>query len=132
MKSFLGNFYRHLAIFFWSHWTHNHVKMVRLCYLVTIGALCHHLSMRYHYLYVVTSGSPVVLPPTPTLIPFIGVTNAHVPSSQPTACRFPTCSLTTAAGSNQAKGKVSSLVLLSLPILTNIVLCRRLWISSEM
>ena len=34
---------------------------------------------------------------------FTGVTNAHGPSPQPTACRSPSCCLTTATGSNQAK-----------------------------
>ena len=34
------------------------------------------------------------------------VTNTHGSSPQPTACRSPTSSLTTATGSNQAKGKV--------------------------
>ena len=29
---------------------------------------------------------------------FTGVTNAHGPSPQPTACRSPSCSLTTATG----------------------------------
>ena len=37
---------------------------------------------------------------------FTGVTNAHRPSSQPTACTSPTCSLTPSTGSNQAPGKV--------------------------
>ena len=32
-----------------------------------------------------------------------GVTNAHGPLPQPTACRSPSCSLTTATGNNQAK-----------------------------
>ena len=31
-----------------------------------------------------------------------GVTNAHGPSPKPTVCRPPTCSLTTATGSNHA------------------------------
>ena len=31
---------------------------------------------------------------TPTLMAFTGVTNAHRPSPQPTACRSPLCSLT--------------------------------------
>ena len=39
--------------------------------------------------------------PTPILMAFIGVTNAHGPSPQPTACRSPICSLITATGSNQ-------------------------------
>ena len=39
---------------------------------------------------------------------FTGVTNAHGPSPQPTACRSPTCSLTTSTGSNQAQGKILS------------------------
>ena len=34
---------------------------------------------------------------------FTGVTNAHGPSPQPRACRSPSCSLTTATGSNQTK-----------------------------
>ena len=37
---------------------------------------------------------------------FIGVTNAHGPSPQPTACRSPTCSLMIATGSNQAQGNL--------------------------
>ena len=37
--------------------------------------------------------------PTPTLMAFTGVTNAHGPSPQPVACRSPSCSLTTATGS---------------------------------
>ena len=37
---------------------------------------------------------------------FTGVTNAHGPSPQPTACRSPSCSLTAATGSNQAQSKV--------------------------
>ena len=36
------------------------------------------------------------------LVAFTGVTNAHVPSPQPTVCRSPTCNLMTATGSNQA------------------------------
>ena len=40
--------------------------------------------------------------PTPTLMAFTGFTNAHGPSPHPTACRSPTCSLTTATGSNPA------------------------------
>ena len=40
--------------------------------------------------------------PNPTLMAFTGVTNAHGPSPHPTACRSPSCSLTTATGSNQA------------------------------
>ena len=28
VKSFLGNFYRHLAIFYWSHWFEPHVKQI--------------------------------------------------------------------------------------------------------
>ena len=38
---------------------------------------------------------------TPTLIAFTGVTNVHGPSPQPTACRSPPCSLTTAKVSNE-------------------------------
>ena len=34
------------------------------------------------------------------IVAFVGVTNAHGPSPQPTPCRSPTCSLTTATGSN--------------------------------
>ena len=37
-------------------------------------------------------------PPTPTRVPFTGVTNARGPSPQPTACRSPTCSPLTATG----------------------------------
>ena len=37
--------------------------------------------------------------PTPTLMAFTGVTNAHGPSPKPTACRSPSCSLTTASKS---------------------------------
>ena len=40
--------------------------------------------------------------PTPTLMAFTGVINTHRPTPQPTACRSPTWSLTTATGSNQA------------------------------
>ena len=36
--------------------------------------------------------------PNPTLVAFTGVTNAHGPSPQQTACRSPSCSLTTATG----------------------------------
>ena len=43
-------------------------------------------------------------PPTPNLLAFTGVTYAHGPSRQPTACRFLTCSLSTATGSNQDCG----------------------------
>ena len=43
---------------------------------------------------------------TTTLMAFTGVTNAHGSSLQPTACRSPTLSLTTATGSNQAQGNV--------------------------
>ena len=42
MKSFLGNFYRHLAIFFWSHWS---------------GA-----ALRYSFLTRKRKSSPVVFP----------------------------------------------------------------------
>ena len=45
---------------------------------------------------------------------FTGVTNAHGPSPQPTACRSPTCSLMTATGSNQALGKVETYLAKSL------------------
>ena len=38
--------------------------------------------------------------PTPTLMAFTGVANAHGP--QPAACRSPSCSMMTATGSNQA------------------------------
>ena len=41
-----------------------------------------------------------------TLMAFNGVTNAHGPSPQPTACKSPSCSLTTAKGSNQAQGNL--------------------------
>ena len=44
----------------------------------------------------------VFLSPTPTLMAFTAVTNAHGPSHQPTAYRSPSFSLTTATGSNQA------------------------------
>ena len=37
MKSFLGNFYRHLAIFFWSHWS-NATRNVLLLILMKNGA----------------------------------------------------------------------------------------------
>ena len=40
---------------------------------------------------------------------FSGITNAHGPSPQPTLCRSPTCSLTTATGCCQALGKVWTL-----------------------
>ena len=49
---------------------------------------------------------PFFASPTPTLMAFTGVTNAHGPSPQPTACRSPSCSLTTATGSNHAQSKV--------------------------
>ena len=39
--------------------------------------------------------------PTPTLMTFTGVTNAHGTSPQPTTFRSPTCSLTSSTGSNQ-------------------------------
>ena len=42
----------------------------------------------------------------PTFMAFTRITNAHGPSPQPTACRSPLCSLTTATGSNQAQSKV--------------------------
>ena len=45
----------------------------------------------------------VFINPTPTLMAFTGVTNAHGPSPQLTAC-----SLTTSIGSNQAYGKVQT------------------------
>ena len=41
-------------------------------------------------------------PPSSTLMDFTEVTNAHGPSPYLTVCRSPTCSLTTATGSNQA------------------------------
>ena len=40
--------------------------------------------------------------PTPTLMAFTGVTNAHGPSPQSKACRSPLNSLTTLTGSNKA------------------------------
>ena len=45
---------------------------------------------------------------TPTLVAFTWVTKAHGPSPQPTACRSPSCSFTTATGSNQALSFYSS------------------------
>ena len=39
---------------------------------------------------------------SPILMAFTGVTNAHGPLPQPTACRSPKCSLTTTTGSNQS------------------------------
>ena len=39
---------------------------------------------------------------------FTGVTNAHGPTPQPTACRSPSCSLTTATEGNQAEGKAQT------------------------
>ena len=51
-------------------------------------------------------GYVVIINPTPTFMAFTEFTKAHGPSPQPTACRPPICSLITATGSNQAKGKV--------------------------
>ena len=45
---------------------------------------------------------PVFLNPTPTLIAFTGVTNAHGPSPQPTSSWSSSCNLMTATGNNQA------------------------------
>ena len=44
---------------------------------------------------------------------FTGVTNAHGPSSQPTACRSPSCSPMTAKGSSKALGKLIYLHILN-------------------
>ena len=44
--------------------------------------------------------------PTPTLMAFTWVTNAHGASPQPTEYRPPSLSLATTTGSNQAQGKV--------------------------
>ena len=46
------------------------------------------------------------LTPTATLMAFTGVINDHGHSPQPTVYMSPTCSLTTAKGSNQTQGKV--------------------------
>ena len=43
--------------------------------------------------------------PTPILMPFTGVTNAHGPSPQPTACRSSKFSLRITTESNQALDK---------------------------
>ena len=45
---------------------------------------------------------------TATLMAFTGITNAHGPSPYATACKPPTCSLTTTTGSNRANVKVSN------------------------
>ena len=46
-----------------------------------------------------------LISPTPTLMAFTKVTNAHGPSPQPTVCRSPSCSLTTATGSSRLKAR---------------------------
>ena len=50
-----------------------------------------------------------LIQPHSHLMAFTGVTNAHGPSPQPTACRSPSYSLATATGSNQATKQVLNL-----------------------
>ena len=56
------------------------------------------------------SRSQAFLSPTPTPMAFTGVTNDHRPSPQPTACRSPSCSLTTATGNNRVQIYIGQLL----------------------
>ena len=53
LKSFLGNFYRHLAIFFWSHWSKTKKKKMLLLDSFQLDSL-HNLGLYYGNIYLGT------------------------------------------------------------------------------
>ena len=76
VKSFMGNFYRHLAIIFWLHWL-DATLVDKASYWLTFLFETFSKWRKKNFLEI----------PTPSLVAFIGVTSAHGPSSESTASR---------------------------------------------